>query len=249
MGEVRVGIGGWNFAPWRGVFYPPGLKQADELEFASRKVSAIEINATFYRTQSAASFRRWREATPDDFLFTLKGPRAATHLRDLAEAPRAIDRFLGSGLLELGAKLGPLLWQFPPFRKFEHDAMARFLDALPAERDGTRLRHVVEAPHASFADPGFARLLAERGAARALVESAKQALIEDAAAPFVYARLERSAEDVPTGYAPAALDGWAAKARAWAGERDVFLFFISGAKVRNPAAAQALLERLRASAG
>jgi uncharacterized protein YecE (DUF72 family) len=245
MGEIRVGIGGWNFAPWRGVFYPPGLKQADELEFAGRAVTAIEINATFYRTQSAASFRRWRDATPEDFVFALKGPRGATYIRDLAEAGRAVDRFLGSGILELGGKLGPLLWQFPPTRRFEADTISTFLDALPAERDGISLRHVIEGRHGSFADPAFPALLRARGIAPALVESEKHPLVEDDEAPFVYARLERSAENEPAGYALEALDGWAEKAKAWARRRDAFVFFISGAKVRNPAAAQALLRRLR----
>jgi uncharacterized protein YecE (DUF72 family) len=244
MGAIKVGIGGWNFPEWRGPFYPPGLKQADELHFASRAVTAIEINATFYRTQSAASFRRWAETAPEGFTFALKGPRAATYTGDAAMAARSVERFLGSGILELGPKLGPILWQLAPTRRFEAGAIAAFLDALPASRDGVTLRHVLEARHASFAAPGLLALLRERGIAPALVESEKHVLIDDETAPFVYARLERAAADVPTGYTEAALDAWAAKAKGWADRRDVFLFFISGAKVRNPAAAQALIARL-----
>jgi uncharacterized protein YecE (DUF72 family) len=245
MGEIRVGIGGWNFAPWRGVFYPPDLKQADELKFASRAVTAIEINATFYRTQSAASFRRWGETAPDDFVFALKGPRAASFTGDLEMAGRSVERFLGSGILELGGKLGPLLWQLAPTRRFDADWIKGFLDKLPASRDGVALRHVIEARHASFGDPQFLAMLRERGVAPALVESEKHVLLEDEDAAFVYARLERSDEAVTTGYTSEALDAWAEKGRRWAERRDVFLFFISGGKVRNPAAAQALIERLK----
>jgi uncharacterized protein YecE (DUF72 family) len=244
MRQIRVGIGGWNFAPWRGPFYPPGLPAARELEYASRAVTSIEINATFYRTQSASSFRRWRDTAPEGFVFALKAPRAATHLRVLGEAAPAVERFLASGIVELGAKLGPLLWQFPPTRRFERDALAAFLDLLPAERAGVALRHAIEARHPTFADPAFPALLAERGLSAALVDSPKHPMIEQDEPPFVYARLQRTAEDEPAGYPPAALDAWAAKAKQWAGRRDCFVYFIAGAKVRAPAAAQALIARL-----
>src|ERR1041385_3520948 len=149
-GTIRVGIGGWVFPPWRGVFYPADLKQADELEYAGTQVTSIEINATFYRLQAPASYRRWREATPDGFVFSLKAPRITTHRRVLAEAEPAIQRFLASGIAELGDKLGPILWQFPPYKKFDAADCGKFLTFLPREIAGHRLRHAVEVRHESF---------------------------------------------------------------------------------------------------
>src|SRR5437660_11481834 len=159
MGAIRVGIGGWVFAPWRGTFYPEGLTQARELSHASRHVTSIEINGTFYGSQKPSSFRRWRDETPDDFVFSVKGPRFATHRRVLAEAGASIERFFTSGVLELGAKLGPMLWQFPGTKRFEPEDFGAFLALLPASIEGGKLRHVVEVSHESFAAPAFIDLL------------------------------------------------------------------------------------------
>ncbi|HTV89997.1 MAG TPA: DUF72 domain-containing protein [Stellaceae bacterium] len=246
-GNIRVGIGGWVFPPWRGTFYPAGTRQADELAHASRHVTAIEINGTFYRTQTPASFRKWRDETPEGFVFSLKGPRFLTHRSELASAAPYMQRFFDSGFLDLGDKLGPILWQFAPTLQFDAADFAAFLALLPAELGGRAMRHVVEVRHPSFRVPGFFDLLRERRIAVAQVEDAKYPAFDEVTAPdFVYLRLRRCAEEEATGYPPAALDAWAARVRDWAGDgRDVFLYFINGAKVRAPAAAQALLARLR----
>ncbi len=264
MQPIRVGIGGWTFAPWRGTFYPPGLPHNQELAHASRKLSAIEVNGTFYGSQKPESFRAWRDQTPDDFVFALKGPRFTTHRRDLSEAGVSVQRFLATGVTELGEKLGPLLWQFPPTRVFDAVALRPFLEALPDRHDGRALRHVVEARHPSFADPDWIALLREFGVANAIVESDKHTLLADVTAPFIYARLERNADDQPEGYDSPALDGWAARFRLWAAGKpvkdlpqtakpkkappaDCFVFFISGEKVAAPHAAAAMIQRLAAS--
>jgi len=245
-GTIRAGIGGWVFPPWRGTFYPSGLRQAEELAFASRHVTAIEINGTFYRTQTPASFKKWHDETPENFVFSLKGPRYVTQRGgDLAETGPGIERFLGSGLTELGDKLGPLLWQFAPFKAFDRADFAAFLKLLPREIGGRAIRHVVEVRHQSFRTPEFFDLLREHRIAVARVDDAKHPAFDELTADFVYLRLRRCAEEEPTGYPPAALDDWAERARGWAAEgRDVFLYFINGAKVRAPAAAQALIQRL-----
>lgn len=245
-GAIRIGIGGWVYPPWRGTFYPSGLRQADELAHASRHVTAIEINGTFYRTQTPASFRKWRDETPDGFVFSLKGPRYLTHRGELASAAPYMERFLDSGFLELGDKLGPILWQFAPTTRFDPADFAGFLDLLPAERGGRALRHVVEVRHDSFRGPEFAGMLRERGIAVARVDDSKYPAIDEATADFTYLRLRRCAESEAAGYPPAALDEWTARLRAWSeAGRDCFLYFINGAKIRAPHAARALIERLQ----
>lgn len=262
MARIRVGIGGWVFPPWRGVFYPPGLAQARELEHASRRVTAIEINGTFYGAQKPESFRRWRDATPEDFVFSVKASRFATHRRELAGAGASVDRFIGGGVLELGDKLGPILWQFPPSTRFDESDFAAFLALLPPSVDGRTLRHVVEIRHDSFADARFVALLRQHRVAAALVDSDKHPLLADVTADFVYARLRRTVAGEPAGYPAAALDAWAERFRRWSSgsepgdlprhhpeeapreARDCFVYFISGAKERNPAAAEAMLQRL-----
>ncbi|HUC09509.1 MAG TPA: DUF72 domain-containing protein [Stellaceae bacterium] len=242
---VRVGIGGWVFPPWRGVLYPPGLPQARELAYASRQVTAIEINGTFYGSQKPESFRRWHDETPEDFVFSLKGPRFATHRRDLATAGPSIDRFLASGVLELRDKLGPIIWQFAPFLRFDESAFGDFLALLPSEINGRALRHVVEVRHPSFAAPAFTALLQHRKIAVALVDDEKYPAIDTVTTDFVYARLRRSSLEEPLGYAPERLDAWAGRAQDWTKSGlDAFIYFINGAKVRAPAAAAALLQRL-----
>jgi uncharacterized protein YecE (DUF72 family) len=242
---IRVGIGGWVFPPWRGVLYPPGLPQARELSHASRQVTAIEINGTFYGAQKPESFRRWHSETPDDFVFSVKGPRFATHRKDLASAGPSIERFLAGGVLELRAKLGPILWQFAPFLRFDEAGFEAFLALLPHEVEGQRLRHVVEVRHPSFAEPAFPELLRRHRVAVALVDDEKYPALDHVTSDFVYARLRRSTMEEAAGYPAQALDDWAARAREWqTGGRDCFLYFINGAKVRAPAAAAGLLGRL-----
>lgn len=258
---IRVGIGGWTYAPWRGVFYPEGLRQADELAHAGRHLTAIEINGTFYRSQSPESFVKWREAVPEGFVFSVKGHRAIVSKRRLAEASEALDWFFASGVLELGEALGPFLWQFAPTRKFDADDLAAFLDLLPRQSGERALRHVVEVRHESFLDPACIDLLRQHEVAVATVDSEKYPLLGDVTSDFVYARLQRTQEEEKAGYPADALDLWARRARKWeAGgtpdglplradpaprqPREVFVFFIAGAKVRAPAAAQALLSRL-----
>jgi uncharacterized protein YecE (DUF72 family) len=245
-GAIRVGIGGWVYPPWRGTFYPVGLRQAEELAHASRHVTAIEINGTFYRIQNPASFRKWHDETPDDFTFSLKGPRFLTHRTELASAAPYMERFFASGLGDLGEKLGPILWQFAPTKQFDAADVAAFLDLLPRERDGRSLRHVVEARHRSFQCPEFIELLRAHGAAVAWVDDAHHPAFDELTADFVYLRLRRSTEDEPAGYKPDALESWAERLNAWSAEgRDCFLYFINGAKIRAPAAAHALIQRLR----
>src|SRR5262249_32832717 len=220
--------------------------QAEELSYASRHVTAIEINGTFYRTQTPASFQKWHAETPEGFVFSLKGPRYVTQRGgSLAEAAPGIERFLGSRLTGLGGKLGPILWQFAPFKSFDANDFAAFLKLLPKEMGGRGLRHVVEVRHQSFRAAAFFDLLREHRVAVAIVDDEKHPAFDELTADFAYLRLRRCAEEEPTGYAPKALDDWADRAKGWAAEgRDVFLYFINGAKVRAPAAAQALVQRL-----
>jgi uncharacterized protein YecE (DUF72 family) len=242
--KIRVGIGGWVYPPWRGTFYPRGLPQARELTHASRQVTAIEINGTFYGAQKPASFRRWHEETPEDFVFSVKGPRFATHRSDLAAAAPSIERFFASGVLELRDKLGPILWQFAPWMRFEEAGFAAFLELLPRRLDEREIRHVVEVRHQSFSSPSFADLLRRHQVAVALVDDDNYPAFDDVTGDFVYARLRRCAEEELTGYSADALDGWTDRFRKHAAQRDCFVYFINGANVRAPAAAQALLQRL-----
>lgn len=243
---IRVGIGGWDYDPWRGTFYPPGLPKARQLHFASRQVTAIEINATFYKLQSPDLFERWAADTPDDFVFAIKGGRACTNRKVLAEAGEAIARFCGQGLTRLGAKLGPILWQLADTKKLELDDVSAFLRLLPREQDGVALRHVVEARNPSFRTPAFLEAARAAGVAVCHSDTGGQEAPTEPTAGFAYARLLRAREAEPAGYSPAELDDRVRTARGWAqGGRDVFLFVINGDKVRAPAAATALLERLR----
>ncbi len=243
---IRVGIGGWSYEPWEEIFYPPKLAAAKQLEYASSKVTAIEINATFYRTQSATSFQKWAKSTPDDFMFSVKAPRAAVQRKDLREAAQSIEWFFNSGVSELGSKLGPIFWQMAPYKKYDHAEMVAYFDMLPAKLGKLKLRHAIEVRHDSFTDGAFIDLARERNIAIVTVESAKHPLIVEPTADFAYARLELTQTDEPTGYPKAALKKWAKTARNWETSGDVFLYFISGAKERNPAAAMAMLDLLKA---
>ena len=261
-GRIRVGIGGWTYEPWRGTFYPADLTQKRELEYASRQLTSIEINGTFYGTQRATSFEKWHDETPDDFVFALKAPRFATHRRVLAEAGDSIERFFVSGLLALKDKLGPINWQFAPTKQFDAEDFDAFLRLLPKRVEGRAIRHAVEVRHESFRHPEFIALAREQGVAVVVAGDSHYPQLADVTAPFVYARIMGTVETEPLGYSDHALDAWAARAKRWAagdapddlhivakplaspGRADVYLYVISGHKVRNPAAAMALIERL-----
>lgn len=243
---IRVGIGGWTYEPWRGVFYPEGLAHAKELAHATRAVTAIEINGTYYSTFKPESFAKWAEAAPDGFVFTVKASRFATNRKVLAEGKDSVEKFLAQGLASLGDKLGPILWQFMATKKFDREDFAGFLKLLPAKLDGRPLRHALEVRHESFEDAAFIDLARDANAAIVFADKPGTPSIDEATADFTYARLQQAEEDVETGYKPATLDAWAKRAKGWSkGGRDVFVFMINGAKVRAPAAAQALIERLR----
>jgi uncharacterized protein YecE (DUF72 family) len=242
---IRVGVGGWTYEPWRGEFYPPGLPQKRELEYAGQHLTAIEINATFYGRQKPASFANWAKAVPDGFKFSLKASRYTTARKVLAEGGSSVTTFLERGFAELGDRLGPILWQFPATKRFDRDDFARFLELIPETQDAVRLRHALEPRHASFRDPAFYDLAGARNMAIVFADDDEFPCIDEPTSDFAYARLQRSVDEVETGYDADALDRWAEKARGWAeGGRDVFVFFISGAKLRNPAAAMALIARL-----
>ncbi len=241
---IRVGIGGWDYDPWRGTFYPDGLARTKQLAFAAERLTAIEINATYYGRQKPATFAAWAKAVPDGFRFSVKASRYATNRKRLSEGKESVDKFLSQGLTELGDRLGPILWQFMATKRFEAEDFSGFLDLIPDRQDGVPLRHVLEVRHESFVDPAFYALAKARGMAIAFADSDDFAQIDVATADFTYARLQRSVAECPTGYDEAALDACAERARDWGTRGDAFVFFISGAKERNPAAAQALIARL-----
>jgi len=263
---IRVGVGGWTFEPWRQTFYPQGLAAAKELHYASRCLTAIEVNGTYYSTQRPATFAKWRDDTPEGFVFSLKAHRLATNRRVLAEAGESVQHFLGSGVAELGPKLGPVVWQFAPTKRFDPDDFGAFLALLPPKLEGLPLRHVMDVRHESFRDPAFLALARRHGVGVVFTESDDYPALPDLTTDFVYTRIMRTRSELVTGVDDATLDALADCARAWrAGHqptglpliepetapavlpRDVFVFFISGAKERAPAAAQALLGRLKDS--
>lgn len=244
-GMIRVGIGGWTYKPWRGVFYPDNLTQKRELEFASQALTTIEINGTYYSTFKPDSWRKWRDETPDDFVFAVKASRYSTNRKILAEGGESIDRFLGQGITELGDKLGPINWQFMATKKFDVDDFAAFLDLLPPEKDGVRLRHAIEVRHDSFCTPAFYDMARKYNVAIVHAREEKFPEIDEHTADFSYARMMSSEEDLEIGVTPKTLTGMTKQARAWQARGDVFVYFIAGAKLRNPAAAQALIKRLQ----
>ena len=245
-GKIRIGIGGWTYPPWRGTFYPPGLPQKRELEYASRQFGAIEINATFYGRQSPKSWKTWADTVPEGFQFAVKGSRYCVTRPKLADAGEGIGNFLAQGLEMLGPKLGPILWMLAARRRFDREDIAAFLELLPEKLDGILLRHAIEPRHESFRDEAFFTLCREHDVAIVFGDDDEFPTIEADTASFAYARLQRIREDVPTGYDDAALEKFAAKARSWQSRgHDSYIFMINGAKVRAPAAALALQERLR----
>jgi len=245
QGRIRIGIGGWTYPPWRGVFYPERLPQKRELEYASQRLSAIEINSTFYGRQSEKSWRTWGETVPDGFQFAIKGSRFCVTRSRLREGAEGIGNFFGQGFVALGPKLGPILWQFAPRRTFDADDLGGFLKLLPEEVEGVQIRHAIEPRHESFRDEKFFQLCRDRNIAVVLEDSDEYPTIDIDTADFAYARLQRMREEIPNGYAEDALDGFANQAACWSkGGRDAYIFMINGAKVRAPAAAVALSHRL-----
>ena len=243
-GKIYVGVGGWTFEPWRGVFYPEGLSQKKELEYASRKLTSIEINGTYYSSFKPTSWAKWHDETPDGFVFSVKASRYCTNRRVLAEAGESIGRFFAQGIDELKDRLGPVNWQFMGTKKFDPDDFEAFLKLLPREVGKLPLRHAVEVRNDSFKDKRFYDLARQHNVAIIFAHDPDFPEIDEPTADFTYARLMGTTDKVKTGYKPAELDKWAKKAKAWAKKGDVFLYFISGAKERNPATAQALIERV-----
>jgi len=263
-GQIRIGIGGWTFEPWRGVFYPGDLKQKDELRYASSHLTSIEINGTYYGSQKPETFKKWADEAPDDFVFTMKGNRFCTQRKLLAEAGESVERFYSQGVGEMGAKLGPVLWQLPHTKKFDPADFEAFLALLPRTFQGLTLRHCVEARHDSFRDPAFAALLRKHGVAVVFAEHNTYPAFADVTADFVYARLQTGSDDVETAYEPDVLEAWAKRLITWAEggrpddldcadpahkaevkPRDVFAYIIHEGKVRAPAGAMALIELVK----
>jgi uncharacterized protein YecE (DUF72 family) len=240
-GKIRIGVGGWTYEPWRGAFYPADLPHKQELAFASRALTSIEINGTYYSTFKPDSWRKWRYETPDRFVFAVKASRYCTNRKVLAEAGPSIERFLGQGLTELGDKLGPINWQFMATKKFDAGDFAAFLKLLPKKHAGVALRHAVEVRHASFATEAFYELARKAGVAIVFAEDEEFPQIDQPTAPFTYARLMSSRADAKSGVTACELETIAKRVHGWARRGDVFAYFIAGAKERNPAAAQALI--------
>ncbi len=256
-------MGGWTYAPWRGSFYPAGLAQKLELEYASRRLNSIEINGTYYGAQKPATFAKWHDETPPGFVFCVKAPRFVMSRKVLADAGRTIEKFLAGGVMELKDKLGPINWQFLPTKEFEPLDFEAFLALLPKQSSGRTLRHAVEVRHDSFRCAEFTALARKYGVAIVVAGDSSYPQIADCTAPFVYARLMGTQAKEKLGYSDSALKRWAARAQAWASgaaangidlveglsgdgkPRDVYLYVISGAKVHNPAAALSLMQRLR----
>jgi uncharacterized protein YecE (DUF72 family) len=278
VGRIRVGISGWTYPGWRGTFYPPGLVQRGELAYAAERLDSIEINGSFYSLQRPSSYATWRDQSPEDFVFAVKGGRFITHMKKLAGVETALANFFASGVLALGPKLGPVLWQLPPTLGYDEQRLADFFAMLPRtqgeaarlaiahddkvpegraltavpEPDADRpLRHALEVRHDSFTTPALPHLLREHDIAAVVADTAgKWPMIEEATADFVYVRLHGADELYTSGYTEDALDDWARKARAWADTgRDVFVYFDNDAKVRAPYDAMSLIERLQTAAG
>lgn len=265
-GTIRVGVGGWTYAPWRGVFYPDDLPHRCELSYAARQLSSIEINGTYYRLQTPETFRKWHDETPDDFVFSLKAPRYVTNRRVLAETHTSIERFFQSGVLELKDKLGPINWQFMPTKTFDPVDFKAFLQNLPSRVGGQSIRHAVEVRHESFRDPVFIAMLRDHGVAVVTAGDSQFPQIAGLTADFVYVRIMGTKEAEPLGYRETVVADWAQRARDWARGKvphdlnaispskaddvphDVYLYVINGHKILNPTAARNLINQVRHSA-
>ncbi|MET0273950.1 MAG: DUF72 domain-containing protein [Phenylobacterium sp.] len=261
-GRIRAGIGGWTFEPWRGVFYPKGLKHADELSYASRHLTAIEINGTYYSSFKPESWAKWRAATPEGFKFAVKASRFCVNRKVLTDAAPSMDIFLNQGITELGDRLGPILWQFMATKKFDYDDFAGFMDLLPDQLGGLPLKHVIEVRNATFADPKFTGLCRDRGITICVSENENYPIIPDITSDLVYLRLISASDEIETGYTAADLDLWADRFKAYAegrvpadltpvdrtgppeAPRDVYAFVIHEGKVRAPAAAMEFIKRV-----
>ncbi|HEY1614699.1 MAG TPA: DUF72 domain-containing protein [Rhizomicrobium sp.] len=243
-GTVRIGIGGWTYEPWRGAFYPEGLTQKRELEYASRKLTSIEINGTFYSTFKPASWAKWHDETPEGFVFAIKGSRYCTNRKVLAEAGESVERFVGQGLYELKDRLGPINWQLAGTKKFDAADIEAFFRLLPREVRRLPLRHALEVRHESFRCEAFTDLARRHNVAIVFADHETYPAIDEATADFAYARLMRCEADIATGYETRDITRWAKRAGEWAERGDAFVYFISGAKERAPAAAQALIKRV-----
>jgi len=262
-GKIRAGMGGWTFEPWEGTFYPEKLSRKKQLEFASRAVPTIEVNGTYYSGFTPATYAKWNAETPEGFVFSIKGNRFVTNRKVLAEAGESMGKFFAQGLEELGPKLGPIVWQFAPTKKFEPDDFEGFLKLLPKKHAGLELRHALEVRNASFAVPEFVALAKKHGCAICYAHHHDYPEFADITSDFVYARLQKGQDDIPTAYKPKELDGWAARAKLWAEgsqpddlpyadrsskapktPRDVFVYIIHEGKIRAPQGAMAFMERV-----
>jgi uncharacterized protein YecE (DUF72 family) len=262
---VRAGMGGWSFEPWEGTFYPDGLPKKQQLHYAARQVPTIEVNGTYYRGQTPETFAKWAADAPDGFVFAVKGNRFVTNRKVLADAGESLQRFWDTGIHELGDRLGPVVWQFAPFKKFDPDDFEAFLKLLPGHTHGVQLRHVLEVRHASFAVPEFVSMARRYGVAICYAHHHDYPEIADVTADFVYARLQKGEDTIPTAYPPEDIDRWAERAKVWAAggqpgdllladpetrpqetPRDVFVYFIHEGKVRAPHGAMAFMERVSA---
>jgi uncharacterized protein YecE (DUF72 family) len=269
-GRIRVGISGWRYPRWRGTFYPPGLAQRRELEYAASRLDSVEINGSFYSLQRPSSYQRWAAETPEDFVFAVKGGRYLTHMLKLAGVETALANFFASGVLALGAKLGPVLWQLPPVLRADTDRLARFFDLLPrttaaaarvaAQHDAKvpedralttaavdrPIRHSLEVRHDSFTEPAVLDLLRRHDIGLVVADTAgKWPLLEEVTSDFVHVRLHGAEELYVSGYTPEALDHWAQRCRTWADAGcEVFVYFDNDAKVHAPFDALALRDRL-----
>lgn len=262
-GNIRAGMGGWTFEPWEGTFYPEKLAKAKQLQFAAQQVPTIEVNGTYYSGFKEPTFLKWASETPDNFVFSLKGNRFVTNRRVLAEAGESIERFVTQGIAALGNKLGPILWQFAPTKKFDHDDFGAFLKLLPEKQDGIKLRHAVEVRHVSFIVPDFVTLARKHNVAIVYADHAKYPAIPDVTGDFVYARLQTGSDENHDCYTPKALEEWTERAKVWSAgsvpadlpradpkteapvkPRDVFVYFITEGKVRAPFGAMAFMKRI-----
>jgi len=262
-GHIRAGMGGWTFEPWEGTFYPEKLAKKKQLEFASRAVPTIEVNGTYYSGFRPETYAKWAAETPDGFVFSIKGNRFVTNRKVLADAGDSMAKFFAQGLEELGPKLGPIVWQFAPTKKFDAADFEGFLKLLPQKHAGLDLRHALEVRNASFAAPEFVALAEKHGCAICYAHHHDYPEFADITSDFVYARLQKGEDAVATAYAPKELDGWVARAKLWAegGQpadlpyadpsrtarrepRDVFVYIIHEGKLRAPQGAMAFMERV-----